>query len=161
MSNGIVHVTSEQAIVFDDIGIEIVAGRNDDTGQLMVIVNTENIDPSDTYSSGEMPKIEILLNEGAVYDADADGPTITETTRSILRDRKLDAVPRAQRVSYTPDDIRQTFEGETTDSATWVAAATDEQLEDVGEMAIEDDATWSTFHLTLLTAIGRAQVEGS
>lgn len=54
---------------------------------------------------------------------------------------------------FTPDAIREHFSFEDTPESRWVAQATDEQLEVVGEWAINGDYLYEAFRWMLRTSV--------
>lgn len=61
-----------------------------------------------------------------------------------------EAIPSDLRLSFTPDAIREHFEGDEPDPT---EGLTDEQLAEVGRMALTDDGLYRAFHDALTWAI--------
>jgi hypothetical protein len=54
---------------------------------------------------------------------------------------------------FTPEAIRQHFEGADTELEEWVNKAKDAQLKDVGLMAMNWEHLWEEFHKALVDAV--------
>jgi hypothetical protein len=59
-----------------------------------------------------------------------------------------------QALWFDAQSIRDHFDGTESAAADWVASATDEQLDAVGEEALGSDWLYSAFHETLIDAVG-------
>lgn len=55
---------------------------------------------------------------------------------------------------FTPQAIRDHYDGDDTAEARWVSTATDDQLADVGSSCLGDDVLYRTFHEVLDAVIG-------
>ena len=68
---------------------------------------------------------------------------------------------RFERVSFSPQAIREHYEYGESPHARWVIEADDEQLHAVAEAAISDDVIWEAFDRCLTSAVAEAMRTGA
>lgn len=64
------------------------------------------------------------------------------------------------RLSFTPDAIREHFDGDDDGISEKVESMTDDQLAEVGASALMDDRLYGVFHEVLCDALSDEEVQG-